>query len=230
MTSYRYFEWISSWSSHVCVYDRNIRLQSPVTVSELSWDSWDSPGTPRPPEVVLRDHCVLCFKRWDERWRWWKGKMTNILILWRVWEGSNNLASVIHSLPGNVFFLLYFPFKKSVGEGSGKKNSSGNSGKGGSQLRCPKCGDPCTHVETFVCEYFISYNHLLLFVWFHFLFYYHCIFISFYYVFIELSVYCVYYWISQGDRVFFVILTLFPKSYGFFRPCVCLSRPECSLN
>ncbi|XP_056317017.1 caseinolytic mitochondrial matrix peptidase chaperone subunit Xa isoform X2 [Danio aesculapii] len=40
--------------------------------------------------------------------------------------------------------------KKSVGEGSGKRTSSGNSGKGGSQLRCPKCGDPCTHVETFV--------------------------------------------------------------------------------
>uniref|UniRef100_A0A673JQD7 ATP-dependent Clp protease ATP-binding subunit clpX-like, mitochondrial n=1 Tax=Sinocyclocheilus rhinocerous TaxID=307959 RepID=A0A673JQD7_9TELE len=33
---------------------------------------------------------------------------------------------------------------------SGKRSSSSNSGKGGSQLRCPKCGDPCTHVETFV--------------------------------------------------------------------------------
>uniref|UniRef100_A0A671Q8G1 ATP-dependent Clp protease ATP-binding subunit clpX-like, mitochondrial n=1 Tax=Sinocyclocheilus anshuiensis TaxID=1608454 RepID=A0A671Q8G1_9TELE len=51
--------------------------------------------------------------------------------------------------------------KKSVGEGSGKRSSSSNSGKGGSQLRCPKCGDPCTHVETFVCEYFISYNILV---------------------------------------------------------------------
>ncbi|XP_053369335.1 caseinolytic mitochondrial matrix peptidase chaperone subunit Xa isoform X2 [Clarias gariepinus] len=40
--------------------------------------------------------------------------------------------------------------KKSVSEGSGKRSGSGNSGKGGSQLRCPKCGDPCTHVETFV--------------------------------------------------------------------------------
>ncbi|XP_027018213.1 caseinolytic mitochondrial matrix peptidase chaperone subunit Xa isoform X1 [Tachysurus fulvidraco] len=40
--------------------------------------------------------------------------------------------------------------KKSVSDGSGKRSSSGNSGKGGSQLRCPKCGDPCTHVETFV--------------------------------------------------------------------------------
>lgn len=40
--------------------------------------------------------------------------------------------------------------KKSVGDGSGKRTNSNNSGKGGSQLRCPKCGDPCTHVETFV--------------------------------------------------------------------------------
>ncbi|NP_001090028.1 caseinolytic mitochondrial matrix peptidase chaperone subunit X L homeolog [Xenopus laevis] len=39
--------------------------------------------------------------------------------------------------------------KKSVGEGASKK-SSGGSGKGGNQLRCPKCGDLCTHVETFV--------------------------------------------------------------------------------
>ena len=27
----------------------------------------------------------------------------------------------------------------------------GGSGKGG-QLCCPKCGEPCTHVETFVCK------------------------------------------------------------------------------
>uniref|UniRef100_A0A673GGD7 ATP-dependent Clp protease ATP-binding subunit clpX-like, mitochondrial n=1 Tax=Sinocyclocheilus rhinocerous TaxID=307959 RepID=A0A673GGD7_9TELE len=41
--------------------------------------------------------------------------------------------------------------KKGVGEAGGKRASgAGGSGKGGSQLRCPKCGDPCTHVETFV--------------------------------------------------------------------------------
>ncbi|XP_006020136.1 ATP-dependent Clp protease ATP-binding subunit clpX-like, mitochondrial isoform X1 [Alligator sinensis] len=40
--------------------------------------------------------------------------------------------------------------KKSVSEGGSKKSGSGNSGKGGNQLRCPKCGDLCTHVETFV--------------------------------------------------------------------------------
>ncbi|XP_034540983.1 ATP-dependent Clp protease ATP-binding subunit clpX-like, mitochondrial isoform X2 [Notolabrus celidotus] len=39
--------------------------------------------------------------------------------------------------------------KKSIGEGK-RLSGSGGSGKGGSQLRCPKCGDPCTHVETFV--------------------------------------------------------------------------------
>ncbi|XP_047451992.1 ATP-dependent Clp protease ATP-binding subunit clpX-like, mitochondrial isoform X2 [Mugil cephalus] len=39
--------------------------------------------------------------------------------------------------------------KKSVSEGK-RMSGSGGSGKGGSQLRCPKCGDPCTHVETFV--------------------------------------------------------------------------------
>ncbi|KAK5902094.1 hypothetical protein CesoFtcFv8_007386 [Champsocephalus esox] len=39
--------------------------------------------------------------------------------------------------------------KKSVSEGK-RLSGSGGSGKGGSQLRCPKCGDPCTHVETFV--------------------------------------------------------------------------------
>ena len=31
------------------------------------------------------------------------------------------------------------------GEGGGDKR-----GDGGTSLRCPKCGDPCTHVETFV--------------------------------------------------------------------------------
>uniref|UniRef100_A0A8D2G1Q7 ClpX-type ZB domain-containing protein n=1 Tax=Theropithecus gelada TaxID=9565 RepID=A0A8D2G1Q7_THEGE len=40
--------------------------------------------------------------------------------------------------------------KKSASEGSSKKSGPGNSGKGGNQLRCPKCGDLCTHIETFV--------------------------------------------------------------------------------
>ncbi|XP_043934597.1 ATP-dependent Clp protease ATP-binding subunit clpX-like, mitochondrial isoform X1 [Protopterus annectens] len=57
-------------------------------------------------------------------------------------ETSACLASKDGSGDGN---------KKSVGDGGSRKSSgSGNSSKGGNQLRCPKCGDPCTHVETFV--------------------------------------------------------------------------------
>uniref|UniRef100_A0A673W7C4 Caseinolytic mitochondrial matrix peptidase chaperone subunit X n=1 Tax=Salmo trutta TaxID=8032 RepID=A0A673W7C4_SALTR len=40
--------------------------------------------------------------------------------------------------------------KKNLSEGKRPSASSGGSGKGGNQLHCPKCGDPCTHVETFV--------------------------------------------------------------------------------
>ncbi|XP_038873725.1 ATP-dependent Clp protease ATP-binding subunit clpX-like, mitochondrial isoform X2 [Salvelinus namaycush] len=40
--------------------------------------------------------------------------------------------------------------KKNLGEAKRLSGSSGGSGKGGNQLHCPKCGDPCTHVETFV--------------------------------------------------------------------------------
>ncbi|KAK7789261.1 hypothetical protein R5R35_007366 [Gryllus longicercus] len=38
------------------------------------------------------------------------------------------------------------------GEGGGKKSafSKGTGKDGGNHLSCPKCGDPCTHVETFV--------------------------------------------------------------------------------
>lgn len=37
-------------------------------------------------------------------------------------------------------------------DGNDKDAQSKKSEK--NQLCCPKCGDPCTHVETFVCEYF----------------------------------------------------------------------------
>lgn len=50
--------------------------------------------------------------------------------------------------------------KKGVAEGSeppsgnkGKNSGKGKGGGQGSNLLCPKCGDPCTHVETFVCTY-----------------------------------------------------------------------------
>ena len=47
-----------------------------------------------------------------------------------------------------------------TGSGSG-----GGDKKGGSnQLCCPKCGDPCTHVETFVCKY----SHFLSLHWIHY--------------------------------------------------------------
>lgn len=36
------------------------------------------------------------------------------------------------------------------GSGTGSKNAKGGDKN---QLCCPKCGDPCTHVETFVCKY-----------------------------------------------------------------------------
>ena len=35
---------------------------------------------------------------------------------------------------------------------SGGGDRGGNGGSKGSQLCCPKCGEPCTHVETFVCK------------------------------------------------------------------------------
>jgi hypothetical protein len=42
--------------------------------------------------------------------------------------------------------------KRSSGSGSGGSNiRGGSSGRDG--LTCPKCGDPCIHVETFVCKY-----------------------------------------------------------------------------
>jgi ATP-dependent Clp protease ATP-binding subunit ClpX len=48
-------------------------------------------------------------------------------------------------------------------EGGARKGSSnkGTGKDGGNHLTCPKCGDPCTHVETFVCKY-MSCQHPLL--------------------------------------------------------------------
>lgn len=51
---------------------------------------------------------------------------------------------------------------KSSAESSGGSDTSpgkgGGKGKdgGSNHLSCPKCGDPCTHVETFVCKYTCS--------------------------------------------------------------------------
>lgn len=40
------------------------------------------------------------------------------------------------------------------GSSGGSATSGGSGGRGGKSghLSCPKCGDPCTHVETFVCK------------------------------------------------------------------------------
>lgn len=38
-------------------------------------------------------------------------------------------------------------------ENKGKGTGKGRGGGNNSHLSCPKCGDPCTHVETFVCKY-----------------------------------------------------------------------------
>lgn len=46
------------------------------------------------------------------------------------------------------------PPNKNVG-GATTGSTTSNSGSGGGKkntLTCPKCGDPCTHVETFVCK------------------------------------------------------------------------------
>lgn len=56
---------------------------------------------------------------------------------------------------------------------NGKGGDKGKGGKkGSSQLCCPKCGDPCTHVETFVCKFkctvqYISHFSLQFFVCFY---------------------------------------------------------------
>ena len=47
-----------------------------------------------------------------------------------------------------------------AGSSDGTTNKGGGKGKdgGNNHLSCPKCGDPCTHVETFVCTYYWFIN------------------------------------------------------------------------
>ena len=54
---------------------------------------------------------------------------------------------IIPSQTSSCFSTYAHLLDKSSG---GKDGSS--SGNKGSQLCCPKCGEPCTHVETFVCK------------------------------------------------------------------------------
>lgn len=44
------------------------------------------------------------------------------------------------------------PPSKDTHTTSGGSPSGGTGGGKKSTLTCPKCGDPCTHVETFVCK------------------------------------------------------------------------------
>lgn len=39
-----------------------------------------------------------------------------------------------------------------VGGAGGSAGGKGSGGNGDKKWRCPKCGDPCTHVDTFVCK------------------------------------------------------------------------------
>ena len=56
------------------------------------------------------------------------------------------------------------PPSKNVKSGSGSDKGGGD--KKGQQWMCPKCGDPCTHVDTFVCKnVFYLYLAMSYLVW-----------------------------------------------------------------
>lgn len=62
-----------------------------------------------------------------------------------------NTSVLSSKLPGDPQ-----PPSKDIGNSTTTSSTTGNnSGSGGGKkntLTCPKCGDPCTHVETFVCK------------------------------------------------------------------------------
>jgi len=55
--------------------------------------------------------------------------------------GANFTTNCLHYTRSSSF---------SKGRDGSTTSGGGESGGGGTSLRCPKCGDPCTHVETFV--------------------------------------------------------------------------------
>lgn len=70
-------------------------------------------------------------------------------------------AIYLKQLPQNKNISTSVVLLKTVGAGdppinttqappTGTTSSGGGSGKNKNTLSCPKCGDPCTHVETFV--------------------------------------------------------------------------------
>ena len=60
-------------------------------------------------------------------------------------ENAVQIQACIYDLNKNLK-TTYFLLHNSSGSSSGGKKS----GSGNGVLTCPKCGDPCTHVETFV--------------------------------------------------------------------------------
>lgn len=56
-------------------------------------------------------------------------------------------------------------FVSGEGSNTGKGGGKGKDGGNNTHLSCPKCGDPCTRVETFVCKYFtpVSYHRQFFF-------------------------------------------------------------------
>lgn len=74
-----------------------------------------------------------------------KNLTTSIILL-----KSNNSGDTTNTVSGSGNNNT--PPTKDVTSGSGAGNSAGGGGGGKNKntLSCPKCGDPCTHVETFV--------------------------------------------------------------------------------
>ena len=74
-------------------------------------------------------------------------------VVWLAKDGCNHQCCASFSTSVRIF-------KKADGSGNSpinggsSSNGKGTSGSGkGNQLCCPKCGEPCTQVETFVCMF-----------------------------------------------------------------------------
>lgn len=86
-----------------------------------------------------------------------KSNSTLYLRQWGCWRKLRSYTGIFSSITYSVlsvhisnFRWNYHDFLGSFSSGStsgGKKSGSGNNN---GVLTCPKCGDPCTHVETFV--------------------------------------------------------------------------------
>lgn len=80
---------------------------------------------------------------------WQYGPVT-FQLYWKNAEHLNISGSLDVQLR---WFMNILSKQKSATDTIGKRSmGSGRSGKGGSQLRCPRCGGTHTHVEMFVCK------------------------------------------------------------------------------